>query len=52
MAEVVAKEDLFVNGVKAHNAGDAVPAENVEPNGWEEQVTGYTASVKAKLEKA
>jgi hypothetical protein len=33
----VAVEPIFVNGVRAHNAGDAVPAANVEAHGWEAQ---------------
>ena len=34
----VATEDLYVNGVRAHVAGDHVPLVNVERNGWADQV--------------
>lgn len=35
---VVATEELFCYGVRAHMPGDLVPADNVERNGWGEKV--------------
>ncbi len=35
---VVAKDELFVGGVRAHNVGDLVPVDNVERNGWADKV--------------
>jgi hypothetical protein len=34
----IALEALFVGNARAHNAGDVVPDENVEPNGWKDSV--------------
>jgi EAL domain-containing protein (putative c-di-GMP-specific phosphodiesterase class I) len=35
----IAKEQLFVNGIAlAHNPGAEVSAEDVERNGWQDQV--------------
>lgn len=36
---LTATEDIYVaRGVRAHVKGDAVPAENVKANGWEDLV--------------
>ncbi|HXH77159.1 hypothetical protein [Nocardioides sp.] len=34
----IATEPLFIGTARAHNAGDRVPAENVERHGWQDQV--------------
>jgi hypothetical protein len=34
----IALEPLYVGTALAHNRGDEVPADNVEPNGWGEMV--------------
>lgn len=34
----IATRDLFVGIHRAHRRGDVVPAENVEPNGWTDDV--------------
>lgn len=49
MDYVIAKEQLFVDGVLAHNIGDRVPADNVKRNGWDELVAkpGTKAAEKA-----
>lgn len=44
----VAKENLYVGTALAHVAGDLVPAENVEPNGW----GGSVVSPDSKAGKA
>jgi hypothetical protein len=44
----IAKEDLFIGRVRAHRKGDEVPADNVERNGWQEQVTSPSTRAAAK----
>lgn len=34
----IATETLYVGVAPAHQAGDEVPAENVERNGWQDKV--------------
>lgn len=34
----IATEALFIGRSRAHNAGDAVPADNVEKYGWADKV--------------
>jgi len=34
----IATRDLFFGNVRAHTAGDRVPAENVDRNGWSDGV--------------
>jgi hypothetical protein len=34
----IAKEPLFIGRSRAHNAGDQVPAKNVERHGWGDKV--------------
>lgn len=34
-SQFVAAGPIFIDGVRAHNDGDAVPAANVEAHGWE-----------------
>jgi hypothetical protein len=50
MTTYVAKEDLFVGIHRAHFAGDVVPEENIEPNGWDDLVAreGTTAAAEAQ----
>lgn len=42
----IAKEDLFIGRARAHNKGDVVPAENVEPNGWDDKVQRVKATTE------
>lgn len=39
MTRYVATQDLFVGIHRAHFAGDEVPEENIEPNGWGDSVS-------------
>lgn len=34
----IAKSPLFVGNARAHNPGDVVPDDNVERNGWQDDV--------------
>lgn len=36
----IATQPLFIDGVRAHNPGDEVPADNVKRHGWEDSVAG------------
>jgi hypothetical protein len=44
-----AKENLFVGVHLAHFAGDPVPEENVEPNGWADKVEELTQQEAVEL---
>jgi hypothetical protein len=49
---VVATEPLFIGTARAHNAGDLVPVENVEPNGWTDKVAKpETKAAKTAVEQ-
>lgn len=50
----IAIRDLFVGIHRAHRKGDSVPAENVEPNGWTDDVAteGTKAANTALKERA
>jgi len=41
---LVATEPLFIGRYRAHNAGDVVPAENVERHGWSAKVAPATTT--------
>lgn len=44
----IATEALFIGRSRAHNAGDEVPAANIEPNGWADKVARQgTAAAEA-----
>lgn len=47
----IALEPLFIGGTaRAHNAGDEVPADNVERHGWQDKVAAVgTAAAEAAL---
>lgn len=47
----IATEPLFIDGVRAHNAGDSVPADNVERNGWQDKVARAGTKAAAAVEK-
>lgn len=47
--QYIATEPLEIGYVRAHNAGDPVPEENIEANGWGDKVAkvGTKAAEKA-----
>lgn len=50
----IATRDLFVGIHRAHRKGDSVPADNIEPNGWTDDVAaeGTKAANTAAKERA
>jgi hypothetical protein len=48
-APFVALQPLFINGVRAHNAGDTVPDDNVKRNGWEDSVARATSKAAQEV---
>lgn len=48
----VAAEDLFIARVRAHRAGDRVPAANVRRNGWDDKVREVRRSSPVEVRRS